>query len=242
MRKKKIFIILLICIVITLLAVLISSFFNVQLTLKKKPGTNTPLINTDSVVGRIVKKELDNIIVNGSLTSLYISGNHDFSVKVYQNTEIEKRPIPIPYLFKKSVQSNKVAFNTLQSGQDVVVYGYRTDKSFQIDATKIEILPPPNAIQGTITNIQNNKISMRGKPFPSLGAVNSVLKSYNVDINTETEISYYLPLSTEDPSLPPEKKKITVSDLKKDMKIVIYTDVDVNTHQTFSAFRIDPQM
>jgi len=116
----------------------------------------------------------------------------------------------------------------------------------------INLPPIINTLNGKIVNITNNTLTL--KAFAPVAAAPPMIaldtapptpqeKEYTIYITQDTEISrnvYGTNMTPGEPPTPPKPEKLTLADLKADMRATVYTVEDVIETQTLTALRIEP--
>lgn len=179
-----------------------------------------------------------------------------YKVLVTDKTFINQSPSSIPYLFKTVTPATaatpiaaitKLTLQDLKTGQSVNINtttDLRTLSGNQFEAVGISISNQISIINGTITNISGNDLTISAFSSSTLGSVIAAnaeppkAKTYTVTVNQNTEISRYgIPTSPNEISKP---EKYSLSDLKKDLPVTVYTDADVTTTSKFTGLKIEP--
>jgi hypothetical protein len=159
-----------------------------------------------------------------------------FTVKISDKTTITRNPPDIPFSFitPKPPVEQKLTIKDIKIGENITV---RTDEDLrtfsqnQFEATSITLPDRTKTLQGKITNVGTDRITM-------IAETNK--KEYAVMLTADTEISYLLPPDPLDKDQIQKPVKLAISDLKKDMSVVVYTDVDLEKVQIFTTLRIEP--
>lgn len=202
--------------------------------------------NKEIFTGIVEKKESNALIVKGTLASQTNSIPVSMEILFDYNTKITfLNQLTIPYLYKDPVSISIIpSIHDINIGQSVYIYGLLNSKKALFSAEKIEIVSPPQiAIKGEIVNKVDNILIVDGIPYPPQSATDDSKKpliKYTIYVQNDTEISRMIPISNTEPIKPPGKAKLTLSDLKKNMNVIIYTNIYVTGIQSFTAFRIEP--
>lgn len=196
--------------------------------------------------------------------------NITFKVNVTSTTSINRPPANIPYLLKNQnaglpvqketaatvpTQPPLITVKDIKSGQFISVTtstDLRQAISYDVFATSIQLPPMVNSLNGKITKISNSSFTMSGI-LPTNGSFGPVAgtvappktEEFVVSVTQDTEISRYSPITqVKEGELPkpPQAEKLSLSDLKEDMAVTVYTDVDITENKKFTALRIDPQI
>ena len=104
----------------------------------------------------------------------------------------------------------------------------------------INLPPIINTLNGKIVNVTNSTLTL--KAFAPVAAAPQE-KEYTIHITQDTEISrnvYDTNMTPGEPPTPPKPEKLTLADLKTDMRATVYTAEDVIETQTLTALRIEP--
>lgn len=181
-----------------------------------------------------------------------------YQIQVTNKTLINQTPDNIPYLFKKSANTSptspsagiaQLQISSLKAGQFISVSSavdLRTLIGNQFEALNINVSPEIIIINGKITNISGNNVSVSGT-----ASVNNALpvgvglnpqpiqtKEYMVSVDQNTEISGN-PIQSS-PSASVQAEKFSQSDLKKDLQVTIYAKGTPDNTQNLKALRIIP--
>lgn len=171
-----------------------------------------------------------------------------YRVKITTNTIISRPPLNIPYLFQAPSSSpSQISINDIKEGEYVTIMfprDLRLPNSSEESAISLSLLPIPNVINGKITAIKQNILTVEGSPSPTSpenSSISEIHKIYLVNISDKTEISRYTPpdIRSTNP-VEAKKEKFQLKDLAFNMPIVVYTDVDVTTNDHVNALRIEP--
>lgn len=183
-----------------------------------------------------------------------VSKTITFRVKVPEGTVITKNTNPIPYLFRSIATGTTppglgtiTTLDQINQGESVT-FSTSTDLRYtdpnQIVAGSITVNPTANSISGRITAISGNTLSIKAtiplQPFaaPAAAITTPEEKDYTVTVGSDTEISQIVPAT--DPFKPADKKRLSLSDLRVDGSVTVYTDVDATTNFQFSALLVQP--
>lgn len=173
-------------------------------------------------------------------------------VQFDKNVVVSKYPETVFYLFKKVTPTmEKPSINDVRPGLRVSVM---TDSDLRLasstlpKAVSITIQPVSGIVSGKITDVKNNILTMRGISLSTALPGQSVTAKetdYTVTVTDDTEISrneFSTPAVDPSKMVPPTPVKVSLSELKKDMQITVYTNVDVTTTTSLTALRIEPQV
>jgi len=188
-----------------------------------------------------------------------------YKLFVTDKTQISQPASNINYLFKTITPSGAPGFPTastpnltvknIKVGQYITVNSQddlRTLLKNTFEATMINLPPIINTLNGKIVNITNNTLTL--KAFAPVAAAPPMIaldtapptpqeKEYTIYITQDTEISrnvYGTNMTPGEPPTPPKPEKLTLADLKTDMRATVYTAEDVIETQTLTALRIEP--
>ena len=188
-----------------------------------------------------------------------------YKLLVTDKTQISQPASNINYLFKTITPSGAPGFPTastpnltvknIKVGQYITVNSQddlRTLLKNTFEATMINLPPIINTLNGKIVNITNNTLTL--KAFAPVAAAPPMIaldtapptpqeKEYTIYITQDTEISrnvYDTNMTPGEPPTPPKPEKLTLADLKADMRATVYTVEDVIETQTLTALRIEP--
>jgi hypothetical protein len=216
----------------------------------------TPITSIEGRISKIEKngfyltrkKTISNTDKNGQ-TYQEIS-ELKYKVLVDQDTKISKSQPFIPYLFKPNAIDSviNIGLEELGVGEVVTVTSrvdLRTLPKNTFVAKEINLNNSVNSITGKITNIEGNTVYVSAQsPGPQVitdepveTITPSEIVTYSVKITPETEISY-MKLDGEEN----QPELLSVSDLSKDMQIVIFTNNNIRSNLQFDALRIDPKI
>lgn len=231
-KKKKGIILFLI--VLFLLFILGSFFFMRKFLAKNQtssPSYDAPLF---SFSGKIVEIYGDSMKVT---QETFNQKNTSYIFKITPKTQFSSVPIFIPYSLKNASESAKVKspqLSDLRVGQSVGIVSVEDltipqDDGF--DTSSVTIMPGLTSVRGILIQIGTNSFVIRANP-PSVSQV----KDYTFNTNQETEIVL---ADKFDGSNNPEKRQLTLSELKNSKEIVVYTENDLNFSSTSLAKKIE---
>lgn len=175
-------------------------------------------------------------------------------------TQISRPPVFISYLLTTPTPPavEKLTIKDIKPGQYVTLNtnsDLRTLAGTEVTAASIQLPQIPNSINGKISNISGSTLSVKafapnqnGPGMAGAGVANATIAppkelTYTVSVTDSTEISRYGQVEPpKDGSMPkgPVVEKLSLSDLKVDMQLTVFTDVDVSAVQKFTARRIEP--
>lgn len=177
-----------------------------------------------------------------------------YKIKIAPYTLISKLNPVVTYLFDKNTPtpSPKLTINDIHTGEWITVSttrDLRTATSKEVEAYAVKLQPIVNILTGKISSIDNKTGLIILKAIPPIRAGTNeptpkpVEKEYAVTLSQDTEISRLGP--TEPPksgatASPAKPIKYSVTDLKTDIQITIYTDTDVIDNQKVKALRVEP--
>ena len=172
-----------------------------------------------------------------------------YKVIVDDSTQINQPSLPTIYLFRSPTPVNplKSSVQDLAVDQQINIVSkddLRTLSSDAFTATLIDLPPKNTSLNGTITKIDNNVIVINATPLNNVPLIdtssqriaNTETKEYIIKINQDTEVSRF------EGGVLPKAEKLSFSDLKINMPVVVYTNSDVATGSTFDALRIEPSI
>ena len=180
-----------------------------------------------------------------------------YKVIVSKDTSINQEYSEVPYLATSITPKPRptLTVNDIKVGQYLVVNSksdLRTLTSPYFEASYINIPAQINSVSGKITQIENNVIYLeatppRYEPIEAEAVTDNNLQkvTYAVTVTPETEISAYLSQEAPYPNIEPPSPQIktfSLKDLKKEMQVTVFADVDVTTTQQLTALRIEPDM
>ena len=177
-----------------------------------------------------------------------------FKVNIDQNTQISRPQNYINYLLITVTPAPppKLTVKDIKAGQMISINtnsDLRTLKSNEFTATSIQLPQVPNTINGKISAISGNTLKVKSSSQPAMMPGTNTSPEppkeieYTVTVTNDTEISRYSqvgPAKENTTFTPPEPEELALSDLKVDMQVTVYTDVDVTSAQKFTALRIEP--
>lgn len=226
--KKKL---LIIVILLFILAIVIGlAFYFYKGSVSKNPKTTSE----DSLLEQPLYDFSGNIEeINGqtlTVTDTQYSSQQPkkttYKVRVNDQTDIKWEPLSVPYSLKIATPSAAQAKSgDLKIGQRVQVRvkeDIRKNGRGELTANSITISHGLVVINGTINSFQDNKLELRAKP-PSVPEE----KDYQFKLDSETEITSFA-----------DQKKLPLSELKKDIDVIIYSDKDVNLFVDLKALKI----
>ena len=183
-----------------------------------------------------------------------------YKVVISGKTQIVQPPFFIPYLFKAvpAATEPKLSIKDIRVGSSITITSQvdlRTLEGILFEATMVNMPQKTNILHGRISHLDGNTLTIKAFPPIIAGdpmiAVNSAPpvpqeKEYRITLTPDTEISRtsYAAASLSPGGAPsaPKTEKLTLSELKKDMQITVYTDADVTEGIKFNALRIEPMM
>jgi hypothetical protein len=167
-----------------------------------------------------------------------------YQVVVSDQTQISQPPTQgVNYLFKKNVPPDPLSLSltdvvaglylTVSSKEDLRTL---TDDSFE--AIMITLPEQIIYLNGKITGVKGNELIIKASPpallDPRLPATAQQDQEYTITITPDTEISRM----SVGVGLNPER--LSLSDLKADMQVAVYTGTDVTQGTQFTALRLEP--
>lgn len=182
-----------------------------------------------------------------------------YKVVINTTTQINRPPVFISYLLTTPTPPapEKLSVKDIKLGQYISLNtntDLRTLVNNEIVASSIQLPPIANSINGKISNISGNTLSIKAFPpsqggpggpamMPNASIAPPKEVTYTVAVTDSTEISRYgQPEPAKEGAMPkgPVPEKLSVSDLKVDMQLTVWTNVDVTAVQKFTAQRIEP--
>ncbi|MFA5932527.1 MAG: hypothetical protein WCV81_05260 [Microgenomates group bacterium] len=209
--------------------------------------------NTFTVSQEMILNQAVSLQTNPNQTTKAQTKKITYQVLVTEKTMIIQSTNNVPYLLKQttslaspSATSNKLTNKDLKTGQYITVTSntdLRTLLGNQFEANYISITPNIFSIIGKINKINGNEISVLGTANPAAFPTSTNLqaskeKEYTIIIDQNTEISGSI--ATNNPTIPSKPEKYSLSDLKKDLQVMIYAEGDVNSNQKTTALRVSP--
>jgi len=185
-----------------------------------------------------------------------------YSVLVSDTTQISQSTSYTPYLIKTNKPETEMKTPSTLSIKNIKVGQYisvstledlRTLKGNTLKATMINLPQIANYLNGKIVSVAGNALTIKafapsaGGPMGTADTAASAPqeKDYVITLTSATEISY-MPynagMPTAETATPPKAKVLTVSDLKKDMQVTVYTAEDVIESSKLSALLVNPIM
>jgi len=245
--KKKYYIILII-ILIGILFALISILF--VILKKDAPTQNTQVFtltqqNEENRITGKVEKIQGNTLLLKEIVNFQIPPSIEkketFTITLIKDIQVTyPSPLSIPLIYRPNLTIPlKASINNIKRGQQVDIFLDKDSLKKTVPEFKaVLILLPPitNVIRGKITNIEGNILKVDGVVLHPTNSYEN--QEYRVTLNKNTEISGYLPLTNYEK--PPQKVKYKVTDLKKNMFVTVYTNVDVEKSSEMIAYRIEP--
>ncbi len=181
-----------------------------------------------------------------------------YKVNIQPYTIITRPDSPVKYLIKKitPTPTPKLTIKDIKTGQMVYVSAtddLRTLKKEEFDAYSVKLLPILNTITGKITdiNVKEGIIILKAVQPTRAGLAEPTPEKpkeveYAVSVTSDTEISRMGPVPTpakaESAPKPAQILEYKITDLKNDIQITVYTDVDVIEDQRLKALVIEPSI
>jgi len=184
-----------------------------------------------------------------------------YKVVISGKTQIVQPPFFIPYLFKAvpAATEPKLSIKDIRVGSSITITSQvdlRTLEGILFEATMINLPQQINILNGKIVRINADILTMKAFPPPTMDAFANPAamdqpqnapkeKEYTITLTSDTEISRYgydTTIALGGAPSAPKTEKLTLSELKKDMQITVYTDADVTEGIKFNALRIEPMM
>lgn len=212
--------------------------------------------NTITVSRDMVLNQAPSLQVNPNQTSKVQTKKITYQILINDKTLISQAPETLPYLFKQisqpatpatsSANINKLTIKDLKTGQYITANSttdLRTINGNQFEATFINLSPNILSVYGRIKNINNNEIIVSGianmtSILPIINQQSNQEKEYIFTIDQNTEISKNV--ASNSPTIPSKAEKYSLSDLKKDLQVIIYAEGDVDSNQKMKALIVNP--
>lgn len=206
----------------------------------------TPAFNPTAVPGQVI-----------TVPPLPPAKVFTYKVNITPHTVISRPETPINFLLKDvtPVPTPKFSTKDIKAGQMVSVTtasDLRTLKSQEFDALTVKLPVITNTITGEITdiNLKDGIIILKTiPPFlpndhqPTPESPKEKEEEYAISVTSDTEISRMGQADTSKANTtpkPPRPVNYEISDLKKEIQITVYTDLDVISNRKFKALRIEP--
>ena len=184
-----------------------------------------------------------------------------YRVMVSDKTQIAQVAPYIPYLFKSMslVPSLKLTIKDIKVGTSVTVntqVDLRTLVGNTFEATLINVPQKTNILNGRISRLEGKTLTIMAFPPTAMNALANPIamgapqnapkeKEFIIMLTSDTEISrtvYDSAMTAGEAPSPPQAEKLSLSDLKKDMQVTVYTDADVTQGSSFTALRVEPMI
>jgi len=185
---------------------------------------------------------------NNNLLAVSENKKLTLNILVSEQTAITRTFSFIPYSFKTSQAPGSALAQTqlkiadIKAGDVIFVTAsvdLRTLAKPEFEAVSISVEPGANSFSGVIADINGAIIKVKatiGGPAINSPAGQPTQKEFAVMVNDDTEISQ--PVISVNPLNPPAPKKLSLSDLEKDMQATFYIDGNINAPQPFTALLI----
>lgn len=169
-----------------------------------------------------------------------------YNVLITEKTIILQPSPSINYLFISPTPAPQTKLSTqdIKKGQTISVntnVDLRILSGNEFEATMINLPQITNTLNGKIVGLEGNILTVKGfAPMMAIAVTaNSAPvapkeKEYHITLTSDTEISRM--------NNQGKPEKLTLTDLKKDMQVTIYTAEDVITSQNLTALRIEPMI
>ena len=181
-----------------------------------------------------------------------VSKTLKYEVTVNINTSITQPSAMVNYLFKNTPPPAQLKLNikNIKAGQYVMVNSKEDLRALpenKFTAVSVQLSQPVNSLWGKIIKVYDNGIVLkaqeprRGTLVPNTTPGKE--KEFIITLNSDTEISRYE--TSAPPTNPAEIKplkpvKMSLSDLKENTQITVYTAEDVIESKELTALRIEP--
>lgn len=179
-----------------------------------------------------------------------------YKVKVTDGTRVQKSVLFIPYLAKQVSPPTQAtgSVSDLQAGQSVIVTtgsDLRLNKTYEFDATSIQLTPPINTVQGMITSVTASGLTVKGVVRKQIfelsqGDGNAQQeKVFTFSVSSDTEISRFSAPAITKPGETanlgaPKVEILSLKDLVVGNQVVVYAGQDVTKSQSLTALRVEP--
>lgn len=173
-----------------------------------------------------------------------------YYVTVTDKTQMYRFQSPSPII---TATAPKLMAKDIKVGQIITVRtinDLRTMTGNTFEATVVNLPPIANALNGKIVSLNGNILTIKGlafapgaPPLINLGVAAPTApqeKEYRIIVTPATEISQtsFVPPKPGEMPQPPKNEKLAPSDLKKDLRVTVYTDKDVNENSQPTALKI----
>jgi len=181
-----------------------------------------------------------------------------FQAGVSANTQIYQPAATVPYILKSiapsdSLNQKKLSIKDIKVGQYISVNSsvdLRMLTGNTFEASVINLPQKMNSLSGKIVRVSGNTVMIKAiqpvqvplNPMAASLLAQPVEKEFAAKITDTTEISYmtFGESTAATPFAPTIPKKLSLTDLKKDMQVTIYTAEDVSETTQVTALRIEP--
>ena len=202
---------------------------------------NSPLNGPNSTILFLTQPvtSFSGIIEKIEGNTITITRKISYRVFIDENTPIEQPESPIPYLFNTSTNAtnkNKT-IKDLKIGQSAKIDAnedLRTLAVQEFKATRVTLNAIANTLSGPVFDVNGNTLIIKAYPPSTPSSETPRERNYRVKIIDNTEISRNAPDGT--------PVRFALNDLKRNIWVVAYTDVDINSVTEFTALRIDPSI
>lgn len=161
-----------------------------------------------------------------------------FYTNVTSKTTISKQSPQVVYFFKTNPLTDpsnwKLSLKDIKVGDQVNVVSsvdLRTISGNRFDATNILVSAASSALNGRISDIRGNTLIVKA-------TYRSAEQTFEVLVNDNTEISRIG--FSGDATKQSKPERFSLSDLKKDMQVMVYTDGDASKQTKLTALRVEP--
>lgn len=201
--------------------------------------------------GMIEKIDGDTLTVSQNMTTNSVTQKITYRVITDKNTTIEQPASPIPYLFKTNGSPNTsvipsvypardsrgIPFKNIKVGQSAKIEtneDLRTLTSQEFKASRVTLNAIANTLSGPVFDVGGSTLIIKAYPPSTPSSESPKERNYRVKITDNTEISRNAPDGT--------PVRLSLNDIKRNMWVVAYTDVDINSITEFTALRVDPSL
>lgn len=165
-------------------------------------------------------------------------------LKISDTTSVSRQTSLIPYLLKQNTPpmtpptSEKAKVQAGDTISFTSTTDLRTTNPDNVPVNSISISPEPNMINGRVVSISGNTIKMKGiyntsMPMPMTTPIPE--KEYTVTVDKDTEISQYSMMAAAATNQTNQNKRLSISDIKTDMNLTVYSDQNVAKSTTITA-------
>lgn len=162
-----------------------------------------------------------------------------YSVLVTDTTPITQ---PSAYMdpTTAATQKPKLTIKDIAVGQFITIYtqsDLRTLKGNSLEATMISLPAIQNSINGTIVDVKGNTLTLKAFPMFNPGETSATPpqeKNYSITLTSATTVTR--------PNAQGKQDQLALSDLKKDLRVLVVTNQDVSKAQSLTAVKVQLEM